>query len=310
MVNTPVLLLAYNRLDTLEEVWAVLRAVRPRYLFASADGPKPNPTDRERTQAVRNFIQSQIDWPCDAYFNFPPENAGCKLGVANGISWFFSHVEAGIILEDDMLPHPSFFQYMEEMLERYKDDERIGIISGAQFYPNHPLLASGWDFTRMTFIEGWGTWRRVWAKYQVHPSDWELFRKQKFLRKRLVGIEPYISYLEVLMDGVMQGRLDTWDAQLSFMILREGLLNVVPQQNLIRNLGVGHPLATHVRKKGFRPYLPLQRWRGGEGPLGMQPNIPYERLFIFSSGFWGKVRNRLLYYQYAWGLKRVLPDEP
>ncbi|MCS7297098.1 MAG: glycosyltransferase family 2 protein [Bacteroidia bacterium] len=310
MVSEPVLLLVYNRLDTLQHVWEMLRRVKPRLLFISADGPKPNEPDQIRTQAVRTFVQSHIDWPCEAYFHFIPENLGCRRAVAQGLSWFFSQVERGIVLEDDTLPHPSFFEFMSEMLERYADDDRIGMVSGTQLFPNHPALAPGWDFIRIGVIWGWGSWRRVWAKYELEPSWWARLRAEGFPEHRLSSLGPYARYLWEMTQRVMEGKIDTWDYHLSLLLLREGHLNVIPTQNLVRNLGHGHPLAVNIRKKNWMSFLPLQRWQRGEGPLWVQPNLAYEQDIPVPWGFWTKVRLKLKYYEYAWGLRRSLPDDP
>ncbi|MCX7605791.1 MAG: hypothetical protein N2170_00820 [Bacteroidia bacterium] len=310
MAAEPVLLLVYNRLDTLKRVWDVLRRVKPRILFISADGPKSAPEDVLRTEAVRKFVQSQIDWPCDAYFNFLSENEGCKRAVSGGITWFFSHVKAGIILEDDTLPHPSFFTYMHEMLARYADDSRVGMVSGTQLQPGFSQLSSGWDFIRIPFIWGWGTWQRVWSTYQAEPVGWEELKDSALLENRVGSLRSYVRFLWKAMAGVTSGAIDTWDYQLSYLLLREGQLCVIPEQNLVRNLGHAHPLATHTRKGNWTSYLPLQRWRKGKGPLCMQPNTAYERHLMLPHTLAGRIRARLQYYRFRWGLQQQLVDDP
>jgi hypothetical protein len=73
---------------------------------------------------------SNVDWPCELKTLFRESNLGCKNAVSGGINWFFSHEEMGIILEDDCLPSASFFDYATQLLQRYRHDNRIWMISG------------------------------------------------------------------------------------------------------------------------------------------------------------------------------------
>lgn len=293
----PVLLLAYNRIDTLQQVWEALRQVRPTQLFISVDGPKPSVEDQARVSAVQRFVQSEIDWPCEAYFHFFPENQGCKRGVAGGISWFFSQVAEGIILEDDTLPHKTFFTYAAELLDRYRQDRQVGCISGAQ-------LVAGWEgarayeFIRFPLIWGWATWRRVWELYDVKMQEWPQWR-DVLLKKHFSGAPRFMQLLQKAFDAVYEGRVDTWDYQLSFTFLRHGLLCAVPAQNLVLNLGHGHPLAVHTRKKSILGRLPLQAWQGGAGPEELIPSIAYEQKLIdqvLAPSLFRKALNRLWAY--------------
>lgn len=293
-METPVLLLVYNRLDTLQRVWEVLRTVKPRYLFISADGPRPTPEERERTQAVRDFVRSQIDWRCDAAFNFFPDNQGCKMGVAGGISWFFSQVERGIILEDDVVPHPSFFRFASTMLEKYDTEPRVGGIGGLQLFPGWRYFSGAWDFIRLPLIWGWATWRRIWQHYSPTLSDWPRLKAQHFPDTRFHD-PAYGRYMRRFMDIVHAGG-DTWDVQLAILFLRENWLFVIPAVNLVRNIGHGHPLAYHTTKRSWVTQLPLQEWQDGTEPLSISPNIAYERLLFerfWMPPLWRRIQNRL-----------------
>jgi len=279
----PVLLLAYNRLDTLQQVWQALRQAKPATLFVSVDGPKPTLEDRARVEAVRSFVQSHIDWPCDAYFHFYPDNQGCKLGVAGGIRWFFSQVEEGIVLEDDTLPHESFFAYAAHMLERYRMVSQVGCIAGLQ-----PLtgwrLAYGWTFIRLPLIWGWASWRRAWEGYDPFLQEWPKLREEGFLQQALADNPSLLTLFQRQLDFLQAGQLDTWDIQWGFLLLRKKQLTVVPARNMIRNLGIAHPLGLHTRKK--RPWLnlPLEPWQEGEPPPALLPDLPYERAWAYYFG--------------------------
>ncbi len=279
----PVLLLAYNRLDTLQQVWQALRQAQPATLFVSVDGPKPTPEDRARVEAVRSFVQSHIDWPCDAYFNFYPENQGCKLGVAGGLNWFFSQVEEGIILEDDTLPHPSFFAYAAEMLERYREEPRVGCISGLQLLTGW-RFTTGWIFIRVPLIWGWASWRRAWEGYDPFIRAWPTLREGGFLSKALAGNLTLVRSFTQGLNLVEAGQIDTWDIQWGFWLMQKDQLSVVPAQNLIRNLGIGHALGLHTKKRRPWQNLPLEPWQGGAPPPAILPDLPYERAWAYYFG--------------------------
>lgn len=124
-LNTQVLFLIFNRPDTTQRVFDEIRKARPNKLYAAADGPRiTNPDDIEKCKAVRDII-NQIDWNCKIYTLFREKNLGCKIALSSAIDWFFKNEEEGIILEDDILPHQSFFRFCTELLEKYRNDERI-----------------------------------------------------------------------------------------------------------------------------------------------------------------------------------------
>src|SRR6218665_515415 len=134
-MKTPVLFLVFNRPDTTSRVFEAIRAARPAVLFIAADGPRSNRLGEDTQCEEVRAIASNVDWPCEVHTRFRQENLGCGKGPADGITWFFEHVEEGIILEDDCLPSPVFFSFCEEMLERYRHDKRVMQIGGVNMLP-------------------------------------------------------------------------------------------------------------------------------------------------------------------------------
>ena len=130
MFTTPILLITFNRPNHVSKVLAELRKQQPAQLFVCQDGAREgNEIDRVRCQEVRDVINKLVDWPCELHTLYQEYNLGCGPGPAAGIEWFFSQVEMGIVMEDDCLPHPDFFGYCEELLHRYKDNEKILFIN-------------------------------------------------------------------------------------------------------------------------------------------------------------------------------------
>ena len=128
-IYTPVLFLIFNRPDTTRQVFNEIRKAQPAQLFVAADGPrKDRDSDFELCKKTREIVR-QVDWDCEVFTRFQEENLGCKRAVSSAIDWFFSNVEEGIILEDDCVPDQSFFPFCQELLEKYRHDERIMMIS-------------------------------------------------------------------------------------------------------------------------------------------------------------------------------------
>ena len=153
-MNTPILFIIYNRPETTQAVFDVIKSIKPTRLFIAADGPKTE-EDVLLCEQARSIIK-QIDWDTDCQTRFLEKNMGCKLGVSSAISWFFDQVEAGIILEDDCVPHPDFFGFTSQLLDYYQNDNRIMMITGTNYLKDSlkSAIPSSYFFSRYFAI--WG----------------------------------------------------------------------------------------------------------------------------------------------------------
>jgi hypothetical protein len=140
----------------------MLAAIKPRQLFVAADGPRPEiDGEYDKCDKVRSIVDS-INWECEIKTLFRESNLGCRKAVSNAISWFFQSVEEGIILEDDCLPSPSFFfTFCAEMLQRYRHDEKIMMISGNNFQNGIRRGNASYYFSQIPNIWGWATWKNA-----------------------------------------------------------------------------------------------------------------------------------------------------
>jgi hypothetical protein len=236
-VATSVAFCVYNRPTHTEKVLAALATVKPRHLMIIADGPRQDrPDDPVKCSAVIDLIKS-IDWPADIEWNVSPTNLGLRSRLQSGLSWAFNRVEEVIVVEDDCVPHPSFFRFCTELLDRYRNDPRIAVICGSNFQLDADCGPASYFFSRYPLIWGWAGWRRTWQQYDPDLNQWPNLRETSWLIDYL-GDPLASAYWRGTFDKVRAG-FDTWDFQLTFSCWRANALAVQPAQNLVTNLGFG-----------------------------------------------------------------------
>ena len=234
--STPILLLIFNRPQATKKVFQQLRIFKPQYLFVSADGPRAfNVNDKELCVETRKIIDN-IDWHCEVKTHYSDINLGCKIGVSSGIDWFFDHVEEGIILEDDCLPGPSFFQFCENMLAHYRNNEKVMHIGGSNFQDGIIRGSGSYYFSSIPHVWGWATWRRAWRKYDVSIKSFpELMNNHQF--DKLYFSDRIKQYWLKNFELVYTNRKDTWDIQWMYTVSIHHGMSVIPNSNLVSNIG-------------------------------------------------------------------------
>jgi hypothetical protein len=255
-MNTPVVLIIFNRPDLTAQVLASIKHARPRQLFVVADAPRPTHPEDQRLCAETRALVEQIDWDCEVLRNYADTNMGCAHRVASGLSWVFEHVERAIILEDDCLPEASFYQFCEELLERYRDDERVMMISGNNFLLGQYEVPHSYFFHTYTGMWGWATWRRAWRHHDLAIRHWPQLRNTSWLADILPDPRA-VRYWHAVFESAYAsaGDFDTWDAQWYFALWSQHGLAAAPRVNLVTNIGF-RPDATHTKGKGRLGDLP------------------------------------------------------
>lgn len=244
-MKTPVAFFIFNRPETTRRVFAEIARAKPTILLVIADGARQERHGEvERCRLTRALVEEGITWKCDVVTNFSDINLGCKARMASGLDWVFHQVDRAIILEDDCLPAHAFFPFCEELLDRYEGDERVGQISGANFQFGARRSAESYYFSRYNQIWGWASWRRAWRRYDADMKLWPEIKLGRWLDDIFSDVEEK-SYWENLLDLVHQGKIDTWDYQWAFACWVNSLLMIVPNVNLISNIGFGVQ-ATHT----------------------------------------------------------------
>ena len=238
MKKLPVLMIVFNRPETTEKVFEAVREYTPERLYVSADGPRPDKPDAERCAAVRAIID-RVDWPCEVKTRFRETNLGCRKAPPDGISWFFENEEEGVILEDDCLPSQDFFRFCAAMLERYRDNEKVMHVGGANFLGEAESAGGSYYFSVFPQIWGWATWRRAWKHYDNEMTDFPEYRRSKRIEARLPG-HPYRQWrILQQMNATWKHSpyFNTWDWQWTYAVFKSNGLAIVPCCNMISNIG-------------------------------------------------------------------------
>jgi hypothetical protein len=236
--ETPILFLIFNRPDTTVRVFEEIRKQKPKYLFVAADGARTTKTGEAELCIQTRDIIKLVDWDCDVKTLFREQNLGCGKAVSSAITWFFENVEQGIILEDDCLPHPDFFNYCEELLNKYKENEQVMLISGDNFQNGTKRGEASYYFSAYPHIWGWATWQRSWNKYDFTLENYST----KFYKTQLKQYFQLWTEREIWLEKFLLMKrkpIDTWDYQLSFSIWKNNGLIILPNVNLVSNIGFG-----------------------------------------------------------------------
>jgi hypothetical protein len=234
-VKSPILFLIFNRPKETQLLFNAIREAKPKKLYVAADGPRNNGKDDLICKKTKDVL-NQIDWDCELITLFRKENLGCGKAVSSAITWFFENEEEGIILEDDCLPSADFFRFTDEMLDRYRTDDRIGHICGCNFQEGIIRGEGDYYYSKLTHVWGWASWRRVWNKYDFSMNGLETAIEDDFLAA-LIDNKWNKNALYNAFTSTKLGEIDTWDYQYMFLNQVNSHLSVIPNYNMISNIG-------------------------------------------------------------------------
>ncbi len=237
------LLIIFNRPELTKQVFARIREAKPSRLFVAADGPRNDkPGEADRCEQARRIIDF-IDWPCEVKKLFQKKNVGCGPNVIQSIDWFFQFEEEGIILEDDVVPIPSFFLFCKELLDKYRTDQRIGMISGNNHYGVVPNSDS-YFFAKSKGCWGWATWRRAWIQMDIEMK-WKSSQYRKSILSNMGYSNLSITVWENNITSILTREVSAWDWQWYMSLAAQNQLCIIPAHNQVANLGFGED-ATHT----------------------------------------------------------------
>lgn len=275
MLKSPVLLIIFNRKKNALRVLESIRKYAPYRLYIAADGPRDDRSgELEKCISTREDILNAIDWECEVFTKFEKSNLGCDNAVPDAISWFFNKEDAGIILEDDCLPASDFFNYCHELLNLYKNDERIMHISGTNFMRGNTIGNASYFWSKQPLIWGWATWKRAWLKFDITMSNYQEFKSNElissvssdFIFKKL----RIFHFDKISKNNQKSYRKLAWDFTWSFCVYINNGLCATPNENLISNIGFDES-ATHAR---------LANDPDSNIPLGVLKTLSHPSIFL------------------------------
>ena len=286
-VQSPIILIMFNRPKQTREVLHQISLARPSQLLVVSDGPRIGVSgESELVQECRDLIRL-IDWDCEVHTKFSNQNLGCRKSVSEGLTWAFSLVDTAIILEDDCLPAQSFFRFCDVLLERYRLDESVGSICGSNLdeEETHNLQFSYFK-SSYPAVWGWATWKRVWDQYTADLTDFKVSSVREVVRSRQL---PRLShrFWTSRFEFVSKDKIDTWDYQLVFLHWRLGMDSLIARENLISNIGFGaeathtlNPNSPYSQKRLSSLSFPLRHPNNYEASEYVNPHIGQNRFRV------------------------------
>jgi len=245
MLKTPILYIVFNRPDHVKLSFDVIRRERPNRLYLASDGPRSSfQEDERKCIQVREYLLENIDWDCEVFTLFNEENLGCGLAVSRAITWFFENEERGIIIEDDLLVDPTFFQFCEQLLKKYETQKSIFSISAVNWQDEVKRGDYSYFFSKYPGIWGWATWRDRWLKYDYYLNELDQFIASEKIKRITKRREEIIYHIDTFKEAK---NVDTWDYQWKFTLFNHSGLCIIPNSNLVRNIGFGVE-ATHTKE--------------------------------------------------------------
>ncbi len=235
-IEAPVLLMVFNRPEKTAQVFNAIRSARPKKLYVAMDYPRTGRADDDENCAEVKAIVENVDWPCETHYLYHPENRGCTLAGKMAWDWFFSQEEEMIFLEDDGLPTKSFFYFIQEMLTRYRNDNRIAYVGGVNYGLQNG--EASYFFSHLPAATyAMGTWKRVYDLYEYKMESFPATAKDPAFRKQFPDLTSYLMYMPQFWNYVKHGG-NTYDIQMIYLSYKYGMFSIAPNVNMVSNIGL------------------------------------------------------------------------
>lgn len=257
-LESPVLLIVFNRPESTQRVFERIGRARPPRLYIAADGPEPqNPQDGELCAQVR-AVKEGVNWPCDVKTWYRDDHLGADKAVAVAVDWFFDNEPEGIILEDDCVPEEAFFAFCEELLEKFRQDNRVMQICGINPMQKWDCEPYGYYFSRHATVGGWASWRRAWKLNAFSKARYEAIRRHGFFDEYFPTRRERARWFS-LFDSLSENPdpLARWRDRWAFSRFIQSALTIVPRESLVAHLPAGRANGAWMGDKGLLhpPYV-------------------------------------------------------
>lgn len=238
VMNTPVVLFVFRRIDTVKLIFEKLQEVTPRTLYVFADGARPGRDDEaQKVLEVREFVKNAVKWNCDLHLEYAEENKGCANNICDGIDKVFQKETAAVILEDDAVPMREFFIYCDYLLAKYQEDRRVQYITGFNAVGDSDVITDSYAFSKTAPMSGAiATWADRWNQCDFGMKNWPTNRANKAFRKYYYFNELYKFHCRAFEDSYHDIN-DGWDYQFQHDQLDKQRFAIVPKGNLVKSYG-------------------------------------------------------------------------
>ena len=306
MYKIPILFIIFNRKDIALKTFETIKVIKPSKLYIASDGARPHVAgEKAKVEATRKMVLDAIDWDCEVKTRFSEINQGCCNGVFNAINWLFESEERGIIVEDDCMLKSSFFPFAEEMLDKYKDDLRIGLIDAANYLPNINIPDS-YGFSKYKSTNGWSTWKRAWKLMDLN-MEWRGGAFEDSIIANMAYKSKEYAFWKYRLKAIDLNDVSAWDFQWYFTLSAYNMLAIYPKYSLTTNIGFGED-ATHTNHGKMPSYyisqheleFPLKH------PKYVVPYLPFEKAFHEQSDTFHERVKRLMPFSIKMKIKSLL----
>ena len=299
MVETPVLFVTFVRPDYARQTWEGIKATKPKTLyFYSNKGRAEKEGEVERNNEIRSYI-NEIDWDCDLHIFFREECVNVYDSLRGAIDWLFDNEERGIILEEDCVPTKAFFSFVDQMIEKFKEDKRVWCISGDNIIKQNP---SGYDymFSHLHAMYGWASWRDRWRMvnwdhlYIKETIDEHIYYRLLKTKEQAKAKEKALSNMEDMLY-----RTKCWDYIFGLCMDQYHALTVQPKEHLVKNIGVTgqHHTKAKVSQYNCEPNPSAEEYVIAKEPPFVFADFEHDYLtycqLLRKPSFFKRVKNRL-----------------
>lgn len=260
--EAPVLVIGFKRLNELKRVLEATRTYHAGEIYVFLDHARSGrQQEAGECAALRAWVAQWAAGEMRIHVHLAPQNLGCARAIPAGMAWVFDQGhESVIFLEDDCLPAPTFFPYMQATLQKFEHDERVMMVSGDQFLPASMLQSYEYSyyFSRFVHIWGWGTWKRAWDHYDHTLAA----LADPFIAVNIESLFPghaEAAFYTNIWNKQRGDPLDSaWGSRWLLACLLQRGLCVCPTRNLVRNIGFGAG-STHTSRASAYQIVPLQK---------------------------------------------------
>ncbi len=246
-LKTPVVILSYKRPDALRQVLASCPDDRS-YLFVS-DGWKSD-LDKPLVLKCRELF-SGFHTRSTKEMLFRDKNLGGPVGIPDALDFASKIFDYFIVLEDDTVPSPLFFDWVDSSIELIGSDSKIGMLSGCNF--PEAIKKIKFDQCQLSkFPEtwGWATTSKMWHEVR-NTKDQEIFGLDL---SKIFPSKKVVQHFERIRDAQLEREIWNWDYRLFFAFWSLKYFCLISPVNLIKNIGFGDD-AANMKNKTRHHYL-------------------------------------------------------